>query len=241
MTGLTTLPSTSTYHPELRQPARQRSEPAPAFWRAPFAGATFREIGFAVSGLPIAIAGFTFAVALFSLGLGLVVTALGLPVLALLLSGARGLGAVERRRARALLATEVAAPAPVRPARAGFWGSVTARLADAAGWKAMLYQVLMLPWAVLTFALSVTFLLTGWVVALYPLYHWVFARYTSWPGYQLFDFNKDGVHYQYFITSPLQIAGVSAIGLALVFLTPPLVRGLTNVHRMAIQGLLGAR
>ncbi len=140
-----------------------------------------------------------------------------------------------------MLATEVTAPAPVRAVRPGFWGGVSARLADAAGWKAVLYQVLMFPWSVLTFVLSVTFLITGWVVALYPAYHWVFARYTSWPGYRLFDFTKDGVRYQYFITSPLQIAGVSAIGLLLVFLTPALVRGLTNVHRLAVRGLLGTR
>ncbi|GAA2138929.1 hypothetical protein GCM10009760_20580 [Kitasatospora kazusensis] len=214
---------------------------APAFWRAPFAAAGFREVGFVLSGLPVAVAGFAFAVTCFAAGAGLLVTALGLPVLALLLAGGRGFGALERSRARTLLATEVTAPAPVRPSRPGFWGGVTARLADGAGWRAVLYQVLMFPWAVMSFVVSVTFLVTGWVIALYPLYHWVFARYTPWPGMQLFDYSEHGVHHRYFVTSPFQIAAVSAIGLVLVFLTPQLVRGLTNVNRLAIRGLLGAR
>ncbi|GAA0678924.1 hypothetical protein GCM10010193_35550 [Kitasatospora atroaurantiaca] len=236
--------TTSTMsHAEYRLPHGHQSgeERGPSFRRAPFAAATYRELGFLLSGLPIAVAGFSFVVILFSAGLGLVVTMLGLPVLALLLSGARGFGALERNRARTLLATDVTAPAPVRPTREGFWGGVTARLADAAGWRAALYQVLMFPWTVLSFSVSLTFVITGWVVALYPLYHWVFARYTSWPGYRVFDFTKDGKHYEYYVTSPLQIATVSAIGLALVFLTPLLNRALANVHRLAVRGLLGAR
>ncbi len=230
---------------EAPRPARPAGGPlggsgrAPGFWRAPFSAAFRREVGFSLSGLPIAVAGFVFAVTLFCVGVGTLVTALGLPVLAALLGGARGFGALQRVRARSMLALDVPAPAPVRPARPGFWAGVTARLADAAGWKAVLYQVLMFPWAIVSFALSLTFLVTGWVVAAYPLYHWVFARYTPWPGYQVFDFTKDGRHHQYFVESPLQIVALSAIGFVLVLLTPVLVRGLTTVDRLAIRGLLG--
>ncbi|WP_431679861.1 sensor domain-containing protein [Kitasatospora sp. KL5] len=236
---MTTAPlySTTGLHPADTPAARR-----PGFFRAPFSGTTYREVGYVLTGLPIAIAAFTVAVTLFSAGLGLAVTALGLPVLALLLSAARGFGALERYRARTLLGADIAAPAPVRPARAGFWGAVTARLADGAGWRGVLHQVVMFPWAVLSFALTVTFLVTGWVVALYPLYHWVFARYTDWPGYRVFDFTTDaGRHHEYYITSPAQIAGVSAIGIALVLLTPLMIRGLTGVNRLAARGLLGAR
>ncbi|WP_441250878.1 sensor domain-containing protein [Kitasatospora sp. McL0602] len=233
--------STSTLHHTATAPQPYRRHDAPSFWRAPFAAATYREIGFTVTGLPIAVFGFVLTVTLFSVGVGLVVTALGLPLLALLLSWARGLGALERQRARTLLDSETVAPAPVRPSRPGFWGGVTARLADVAGWRAVLYQVVMFPWAILSFVVAVVFLVTGWVVALYPLYQWVFARYTPWPGYQLYDFTVDGVRHQYFLSSPLQIAATSAVGLVLVFLTPLLVRGLTNVNRLAVRGLLGAR
>ncbi|KQV19798.1 MULTISPECIES: sensor domain-containing protein [unclassified Kitasatospora] len=225
-----------------RSSSNSSSRVHPRFWWAPFAAATYREVGFVLGSLPLAVLGFTFVVTFFSLGLGLVVTALGLPVLALLTSGSRGFAALERYRAETLLATEVAAPAPVVPSRPGFWGSVTARLADKAGWKAALYQVLMLPWSILSFTLTVTFLVTGWVVALYPAYHWVFARYTDWPGYRVYDFTTDaGVHHEYYISSARDIAGVSLLGLVLVFLTPVLIRGLTNISRIAVKGLCGSR
>jgi len=217
------------------RPAARR----PAFWRAPFASATYREIGYAVTGLPLAIAGFVLVITLFSVGVGLVVTVAGLPVLALMLTTARGFGAVERGRVNALLGTELTAPAPVRPARPGVWGTITSRLADPAGWKAALHQILMFPWAIASFAVSITFLLVGWVYALYPLYHWVFARYTSWPGYQFSDWtDSHGVHHAYYVTAPWQIAGVSLIGFALVFLTPGLIHAMTSVNRLAARALL---
>ncbi|MEV4615159.1 sensor domain-containing protein [Kitasatospora sp. NPDC049258] len=214
----------------------------PAFWKAPFSATTYREVGFVLTGLPIALLGFATVVTLFSAGLALAVTALGLPVLALLMVSARGLGALDRERTRTLLDTEVTAPAPVRPARRGFWGAVTARLGDAAGWRAALYQVLMLPWTIASFVITVVFLVVGWVVALYPLYHWVFKRYLDWPGYRLFEYTgSKGDYHTYYITSPYQIAGVSLIGIALVLLTPKIVHALTGVHRLAVRGLLGAR
>ncbi|MER5867457.1 sensor domain-containing protein [Kitasatospora sp. NPDC002040] len=221
---------------------RRSSRAQPGFWRAPFAAATYREVGFVLTSLPLAVLGFAFVVSFFSLGLGLFVTALGLPVLALLTAGSRGLAALDRYRAATLLATEVPAPAPVAPKRPGFWGAVTARLGDGAGWKAALYQVLMLPWSILSFTLTVVFLAVGWALALFPAYQWVFARYTDWPGYQLYDYTTDaGVHHVYYVTSVRDIAGISLLGLVLVLLTPVLIRGLTNVSRLAIRGLCGGR
>ncbi|MGW6913231.1 sensor domain-containing protein [Kitasatospora sp. NPDC054939] len=222
-------------------PARpRRTEEAPYFWRAPFASYSYRELGYLLTRLPIAIVGFSLTVTLFSFGLGTVVTVLGLPVLAALLAGARGFGRLERARARSLLALDVPAPAPVRPKRPGFWPSIGARLSDTAGWKAVLYQVVMLPWAILSFTLALVFLLVGWTMALYPAYHWVFPTYTDWPGYRVFDFWDDAnAHHVYYIESPAQIAGVALVGLLLVFLTPQLVRAMASVDRAAVRGLLG--
>ncbi|MFD4632255.1 sensor domain-containing protein [Streptomyces sp. NPDC058284] len=214
--------------------------PAPGFWRAPFAAATFREIGYVLVSLPVAIAGFTFAVTMFSLSAGLLVTVLGLPVLAAALTAARGLGGVERRRAGVRLGLAVGGPGAFdRPREKGWWAGVRARLADGAGWRALLFQVVMFPWRVLSFVLTVTFFVTGWVVALFPTYSWVFHRYVGWPGYRLYDFTSGGERHAYYITSPAQIAGVALIGAVLVLLTPKLVRALTNVDRAAVRSLLG--
>ncbi|WP_369183444.1 sensor domain-containing protein [Streptomyces sp. Y1] len=223
-----------------RSPARaRRTEEPPPFWRAPFSAHYYREVGYALTGLPVAIAGFVLGVTLFSVGLGTLVTCLGLPVLAALTSTARGFGRLERARVRSLLAVDVPGPAPVRQTRPGLWGGVTARLADVAGWKAVLHQVLMFPWAVFRFSVTLTFLLLGWAMALYPVYHWVFPTFVHWPGYRIVDFHDGADHYAYYVQSPAQIAGFSAIGLVIVFLTAQLVRGLTNVDRAAARGLLG--
>ncbi|MFE7116526.1 sensor domain-containing protein [Streptomyces sp. NPDC057654] len=211
-----------------------------SFWRAPFAAVTYREIGYTLASLPIAIVGFVFALTMFSVGAVLAVTVLGLPVLAGMPAGARGLGAAERRRAADKLGLEVAAPAPVPAPRApGFWSGLRVRLGDAAGWRAVLFQVVMFPWRMVSFVLSTVVLLVGWAVALLPAYNWVFPHYVGWPGYRVYDFTSGGVHHQYYLTSPLQLAGVSLAGLLIVFLTPKLVRALTNVDRAAVRGMLG--
>ncbi|MFJ9693615.1 sensor domain-containing protein [Kitasatospora sp. NPDC101183] len=228
------------YGEDAGRPARaRRTEEPPPFWRAPFSTHYYREVGYALTGLPVAIVGFAVCVALFCAGLGTVVTCLGLPVWAALTSTARGLGLMERARVRSMLGVDVSGPDPVEQTRPGFWGSVTARLADAAGWKAVLHQVVMFPWAIFRFVMTLVFLLLGWAMALYPLYHWVFPRYVGWPGYRIFDFTVESGHYEYYVQSPAQIAAFSAIGLVLVFLTAQLVRGLTNVDRAAARGLLG--
>lgn len=223
-------------------PSAERAPKAPGFWRAPFAASTYREIGYTVASLPIAIVGFTFAVTMFSLGVGLFVTVLGLPVLAAALAGARGLGAAERGRARGLLGLDVAGPAAVQtPRGAGAWAGMRARLMDGAGWRALLFQVVMFPSRVVSFVLSVTFLVTGWVVALLPAYSWVFPRYVDWPGYRVFDYTSGGERHAYYLESPVQIAGASLVGLVIVFLTPKLVRALTNIDRAAVGSMLGQR
>ena len=223
------------------RPARaRRTEQPPGFWRAPFSGQYYREVGYALTGLPVAIVGFTVAVTLFSLGVGTFVTVLGLPVLAGLTGAARGLGRAERARVRGMLALDVPGPAPVRQVRPGNWGAITARLADGAGWKAALYQLVMFPWAVFSFAMTLTFLVLGWAMALYPLYQWVFPHYTSWPGYQLFDYtDSHHVRHAYYVQGTWQIVATSVVGVLLVFLTARLVHGLTSVKRAAARGLLG--
>ncbi|MFH9353545.1 sensor domain-containing protein [Kitasatospora sp. NPDC017646] len=228
-------------HGDGTRPARaRRTEQPPGFWRAPFSRQYYREVGYALTGLPVAIVGFAVSITLFCLGVGTFVTVLGLPVLAGLTTVARGLGRAERARVRGMLALDVPGPAPVRQVRPGNWGAITARLADGAGWRAALHQLVMFPWAVFSFCLTLTFLVLGWAMALYPVYHWVFPRYTSWPGYQLFDYtDSHHVRHAYYVEGTGQIAAFSVVGVLLIFLTARLVHGLTGVNRAAARGLLG--
>ncbi|MEI5099058.1 sensor domain-containing protein [Streptomyces sp. PmtG] len=158
----------------------------------------------------------------------------------MLLAGARGLGAVERRRAREVLGLEVAEPEPVGASGEGGRRALGARLKDAAGWKAVAFQVVMFPWRVTAFVLAVTLWVTSWAVALFPTYSWVFAHYLDWPGYRVYDFtSSSGEHHAYYIESPVQVAGVGAVGIALVLLTPLVIRALNSVDRSAVRSLLG--
>ncbi|WP_033219310.1 sensor domain-containing protein [Kitasatospora phosalacinea] len=213
----------------------------PGFWRAPFSRETFQEFGFVLTGLPMAVLGFTLVVTLFCTGLGLAVTVIGLPVLALLLAVARGLGGAERLRIRTMLGEELPAPPELTVRREGAWGRITARLADPAGWKAAVHQFAMLPWAIFSFTVSTVFFTLGWSLALFPVYQWVFRRYTPWDGYRVAEWTtSDGAHHVYEITSLWQIAGVCLLGLVVLFLTPHLIRGLTGVNRFAARALLSS-
>ncbi|WP_344319876.1 sensor domain-containing protein, partial [Streptomyces macrosporus] len=224
--------TTAHASPALRRPR------VPAVLRAPFEGAAWREFLHVLIGLPLACVAFALAVALTSAGVGLLITFLGVPLLALTLATARGIGAVERARARALLRMEVDDPEPVRAGRrgGGAMAWVWALLRSGTSWRHLLYAFLHFPWAVFSFCLALPFWTLGWGLATYPLWFWVFPAHTDQPGLQVYgDGNGDGRY----LDGPPEIALTSAVGLVFVLVTPWLVRGLTRVDRAMVHGLLG--
>ena len=206
----------------------------PGFLAAPFSGRTWRESLQLVLNLPIGVVGFSFVVTMFTLGVGTVVTFLGLPVLAATLAGSRGLAAVERRTAGSLLGLETTAPAPLQRPRPGLLAWVGAEFKNGAGWRGALYNVLMLPFGVLSFSLTVTLWAVALETASYPLWQWVFPTYAHRPGIQLYE-NNNVTHY---VSSVPEMAGFCGIGLVLLFVTPWVVRGLANTQRAMVRGLL---
>ncbi|MFC8722541.1 sensor histidine kinase [Kitasatospora sp. NPDC057198] len=122
------------------------------------------EVRNALLNFPVGVAGFVVAVVLLSTGLGLAVTVVGLPLLAFGLSCCRWFGRLGRERARTELGSAVAEPEPLRPARAGLAGRVTATLGDGLNWRSALYCVVLLLWGVLGFALTLVLLVVGWPV-----------------------------------------------------------------------------
>ncbi len=206
-----------------------------AVLRAPFTGRTWREFGWILLGLPLSAVLFSLAVSLVSAGAGLLVTFLGVPLLAGTFAVLRAAGAVERARAGALLGVEVPAPEPVRARRRGFLAWVGGMLKSGASWRHLLYAVLHFPWAVFTFSLLVTVWASGWALLAYPLWHWVFPAFTGQEGLQLYD-DGTGGHY---LDTPLEIAGTGVVGLLLTLAAPYLARGLNQVDRLMVTGLLG--
>ncbi|WP_217133712.1 sensor domain-containing protein, partial [Streptomyces sp. AC558_RSS880] len=207
----------------------------PAALRAPVEGRTWRELGYVLLSLPISILLFTYAVTMVSLGAGLLVTFLGVPVLAAALAGCRGFGAVERARARGLLGLEVAEPEPLRMERRGFTAWIGAVLKSGTSWRALLYAVLHLPWAVLSFSVSAVVWPVGWSLLTYPLWFWALPAYGDQPGMQLYG----DEHHRIYLDNPFEIAVTAGVGLLFTLATPWIVRALTMVDRVMVHGLLG--
>ncbi|OEU95724.1 histidine kinase [Streptomyces abyssalis] len=225
--------------------ARPRPHRVPGALRAPFEGRAWRELLHVVTGLPLASVYFAGAVAMLSAGAGLLITFLGVPVLAAGLMGCRAAGWVERGRARALLDVDVAEPEPVRTLqrRPGLMPWVGALLRSGVSWRHLLYTVLHFPWAVFSFVVSVVLWSVSLGLTLYPAWQWVFPRHLGRPGMQV---GPDGLTANSttqiggtYLESPPELALTAAAGLALLLVTPWIVRGLTQVDRLMVLGLLG--
>ncbi|MFD5404267.1 sensor histidine kinase [Streptomyces griseorubiginosus] len=223
------------YDSGLGFPGTVRRHRLPAGLRAPFEGRTWREFGYVLLSLPISILMFTYAVTMVSLGAGLLVTFLGIPVFAAGLAGCRGLGALERARARGLLGLEVADPEPLRTRGSGFMARIGAVLKSGTSWRTLLYSVLHLPWALFSFVVAVNFWVYGWALLTYPLWFWVFPAYAGQDGLQLYG---DQTHHIY-LDNPFEIGVTALVGLLFTLATPWIVRALTTVDRVMVHGLLG--
>ncbi|MFF4952513.1 sensor histidine kinase [Streptomyces chattanoogensis] len=217
-------------------PSPPRGSHVPVGLRAPFSGRTWREFLYLLLSLPIACVMFSYAIAVISLGAGLLITFLGIPVLAGGLAGCRALGILERGRARALLGLEVAEPEPVRAAKPGLMGWIGAVLKSGVSWRHLLYSFFHFPWALFSFVLATTFWSVGWCLLSYPLWRWTFPTYFGRPGIQMWG---DGDGHGFYLDTPTEIGGISAVGLLLVLAGPWLIRGLTQVDRLMVHGLLG--
>ncbi|MGW2489833.1 sensor histidine kinase [Streptomyces sp. NPDC001606] len=129
---------------------------------------TWKEIAHLLLNLPVTVCGFIYAVTVVVTGGILSITAIGLPLLAFALLGSRQLGKLERARARWLLGVRVEEPTPLPLTKAGspiqrLWLA----LKDPVGWRTLLYDVIRLPWGVLTFCTVLTSLFVLWPVLPY--------------------------------------------------------------------------
>ncbi|MFF9480891.1 sensor domain-containing protein [Streptomyces sp. NPDC014733] len=207
--------------------------------RAPLSGRTWRAFLYLLGNLPVAVALFAYATTMTSLSAGLLVTVAGIPVFAATLAGARGLGAVERARARALLGMTVASPPPVRPSGDGVVRWTGALLRNGSAWRQLLFCVLRFPWAVAAFSLAVTYWLLAWSLLTYPLWRWTFPRYLDRPGIQLWKPGAVPGDVSGYVDTPTEIAVTAVLGLLLVLALPKVTYALTAPDRGLIRVLLG--
>jgi signal transduction histidine kinase len=128
----------------------------------------WREVVYLLSNLPVGVLGSSLTVALISAGIGTLFTIVGIWLLAGALFALRGGAAAERARARALLGEAPAEPLAVRARKRGPVHQALAVLGDGPAWRSALYFVVMLPWGILSFTLTLVSL-----VAMFPLLPWV--------------------------------------------------------------------
>ncbi|MFJ7266298.1 sensor histidine kinase [Streptomyces sp. NPDC099050] len=143
---------------------------APPPVRAPFDAVTWKEIAYLLSNFPAALIGFVYTVVMVATAGGLSVTAIGLPLFACGLFVSRQLGRLERARARDLLGVRVDEPTPMPGPRrsGGFFPWLWATLKDPVAWRTVLFELIRLPWAVVTFTVALTGLFVLW-----PVLPWV--------------------------------------------------------------------
>jgi signal transduction histidine kinase len=157
------FPNPGTPVTAVPEPAEHGDRPPPA--RFAYDAHTWREIAHLLANLPVSLVGFVYTVTMLFTGVGLTVTVVGFPLLALGLMGARLLGRMERARARKLLGVRVEEPSrlPVRGS-GGFWPQLWMAVKDPVGWRTVLYELIRLPWGIVTFVVTLTGLFVLWPV-----------------------------------------------------------------------------
>ncbi|MEU6868581.1 sensor domain-containing protein [Streptomyces sp. NPDC046876] len=137
--------------------------------RAALGAVAWKETAHLLTNLPAALVGFVYTVFMVATAGGLSVTVVGLPLLTTGLFISRRLGRTERARARVLLGVHVEEPTPLPgPRRAGgFFPWLWAAVKDPVAWRSVLYELVRLPWGVLTFTVALTGLFVLWPVLPY--------------------------------------------------------------------------
>ncbi|MFJ8214473.1 sensor histidine kinase [Streptomyces sp. NPDC096033] len=137
--------------------------------RPAFDGVTWKEIAYLLTNLPVALIGFVYMVVMLATAGGLAVTVVGLPVLVAGLYLSRLLGKLERGRARALLGVRVDEPSALPGPRrsGGFFPWLWAGIKDPVAWRTVLFELVRLPWGVLTFSIALVGLFVLWPVLPY--------------------------------------------------------------------------
>jgi signal transduction histidine kinase len=198
--------------------------------RTPFRKRSAAELLYALIGLPLALPGFIYVLLAPAVSLTMTLVLLGIPLFVLVMRGARGLGAMYRGVARGILGLKVVAPPP-RRRRPGLIGAWTAAITDSTGWRALLYMLIKLPLALLTFAAAAIFWAYGIGLLTYPI--WRLMPFHGIPH------SGGATSSIFFDTVPNVLTNV-IVGLVILMVAPWVVRGLVQLDRLLVGGLLAA-
>jgi signal transduction histidine kinase len=202
---------------------------------APFTRRAWRELLYAVAGIPLGVAGFALTVGFLGpatvLTISLVGTVLGLVLLMAGLRVARVVSAGQRALAGGLLGEQLPQLPPHRPAH-GVLGRVDARLRDSLGWRAVAAAILGLPIAVAKYVGVL-----WWAYGVFSV--------TSPVWWLMFRNHPAGTH-----LSPVRFGGLAVetwpgtwlaavVGGAILLVAPWLVHGIVVPELWLLRRILG--
>ena len=188
---------------------------------------TYASLFYMMLALVTGIFYFTWVVAGLSLSLGLAITIIGIPLLILFFGSVRVLSLVEGRLVEVMLGERM----PRRPLYANRDRPVMERIkelfTDPRMWSTLLYFLLMLPLGVVYFTIAVTLLALSLSLLLSPLALLPGIHLNVW----MFGFDIPQ-------TAPWLLPALSLVGLALLFVTLHVARGIGRLHGLLAKHLL---
>jgi signal transduction histidine kinase len=218
---------------EALAPAAPVAGATTSYWRRTYGTRCWKELFFALVGMPLGIAGFAFvAASSFVSGL-LLVTLVGIPILFVSLTIDRWIGSAYRWLGRSLLDTDIPEPAPRSP-REGFLATLGAGLSDTVAWRARAYQIVRFPLSIAGFVAAFATWGYGLWLSTYALW---FRAVTATDaqgqvhhGFSWGNGYADGTWTVLFFT---------LVGVSLLLLAPWAGRAAASVERLLMHGLLG--
>jgi signal transduction histidine kinase len=187
---------------------------------------TYGGIVYLLLALPLGIAEFTFLATALALGAGLAITLIGIPILIGTVFAWRWIAQLERRLIGALTGRVI--PDPYRPisTEGSIWRRLSARLADPATWKDLVFLLLQLPLGAVAFIVTAGVLSVGVAAVFEPLTFWAIP---------------DGIDVGFAVVDTLPEALVLAVlGAVLLRVGIPALGGLARVYGAYAELLLGS-
>lgn len=202
--------------------------------REPLSRRARRELCYVLLAAPLTVLGVVYVVLSLALGGALAVSALGIPLISLAVPGTRWFGSLRRRMAVRLLDERIPGPPPFRADR-GLLRRVSAGLRDPVGWRAIGYQFVALPLAVVGLYVLLFTWARGLMAFTYPIQFALGANTTMLPNGRrgLVFFNGAMVD-----TWP-GVLVVCVVGAALLLVAPWAVRVFLLVDKLLVRALLG--
>jgi signal transduction histidine kinase len=171
---------------------------------------------------------FTLMVTGLSMAAGLAILFVGFPILMVTFAVARGLTRFERAFAGVALGTKAAEPLRKQPSGRGLWQRFMARVSDPWSWREVSYLLLCLPMGIAMFTVTVVvWSMVLWGIS-FPIFGWALTRNDRmvWLG---------GFHPDFWFA----IVVYFLIAVAMFFIGPWLIKGITALHGALVDGLLG--